>query len=484
MGDLEFLQFMHRVVMLGFMFAFGACVGSLINVLVWRLPRGLGVVTPASACPSCGTRLTWRENIPVIGWIMLRGRCRFCSARVSAEYPIVEAIVGFLFVATYLLCYGLPDAVGHMGAPHAMAPAWAGIGVKWTWPIFVMWLILLGCLVAMTIVDAKTFTIPAPLTTVPLVLGLVVHPAYAAWVSSWEGLKFVPSAGWTWVIPSPGGQGWGVWWIGLALGGAAGLVLANVLMATGLIRRSFLDAEEWERGEVARLRALHREKHVEGTTETPGDAGTIEPATAAVVGLSLEKAEEDELSADEEAFVFNPEVWRGYPHARREVLREVIFLAPVIGLGLLGGWVALKVAGCGPSPSGFGLVCEHSAPLWLDALAGALLGMLIGGGAVWFVRIAGSLAFGKEAMGLGDVHMMAAVGACLGWIDATLGFLGSAFVGILWAIFGLVLGGRLKRSMPLGPFLAVATVLVVVCKPLLIRWLVPHLGAWEVYSIP
>jgi leader peptidase (prepilin peptidase)/N-methyltransferase len=100
-------------------------------------------------------------------------------------------------------------------------------------------------------------------------------------------------------------------------------------------------------------------------------------------------------------------------------------------------------------------------------LSGVLLGYLIGGGLVWAVRILGSIGFGREAMGLGDVHLMAAVGACIGWIDSTLAFFGAAFVGLAWAILSGISGGKLRRMMPYGPFLAVSTVLVLLGKPLI-----------------
>src|SRR6202000_220208 len=95
------------------------------------------------------------------------------------------------------------------------------------------------------------------------------------------------------------------------------------------------------------------------------------------------------------------------------------------------------------------------------------LGYLVGGGLVWAVRIGGSLGFGREAMGLGDVHLMGAVGACIGWVDWTLAFFGAAFVGLAWAILSGISGGKLRRMMPYGPFLAVSTVLVMLGKPVI-----------------
>src|ERR1700761_6169590 len=84
-----------------FAFAFGAVIGSFLNVVVWRLPRGESLVSPPSHCPKCNTRLAWFDNIPVFGWLMLRGKCRYCREPISARYPIVEAITGLLFVFYY-----------------------------------------------------------------------------------------------------------------------------------------------------------------------------------------------------------------------------------------------------------------------------------------------------------------------------------------------------------------------------------------------
>jgi leader peptidase (prepilin peptidase)/N-methyltransferase len=109
--------------------------------------------------------------------------------------------------------------------------------------------------------------------------------------------------------------------------------------------------------------------------------------------------------------------------------------------------------------------------LWVQVLAGVLLGYLVGGAVVWLVRIFGSLAFGKEAMGMGDVHLMAAVGACLGWVDSTIAFFGAAFVGLAWTLLGALFSGKVTRQMPYGPYLAAATLLVLVFKPLICRWL-------------
>ncbi len=86
-------------------FLFGAIIGSFLNVLVWRLPRGESVVRPRSYCPACGTPIPARWNIPIISWVLLRGRCRNCAVSISARYPLVEFATALLFV-TLLLEWG------------------------------------------------------------------------------------------------------------------------------------------------------------------------------------------------------------------------------------------------------------------------------------------------------------------------------------------------------------------------------------------
>lgn len=75
----------------------GLLVGSFLNVVVWRVPRGESVVSPPSACPGCGARVRPRDNVPVLSWLLLRGRCRDCRAPISARYPLVEAGTAVLF---------------------------------------------------------------------------------------------------------------------------------------------------------------------------------------------------------------------------------------------------------------------------------------------------------------------------------------------------------------------------------------------------
>jgi leader peptidase (prepilin peptidase)/N-methyltransferase len=83
-------------------FLFGLAFGSFLNVVIYRLPRGKSVVAPRSACPGCGTAIAAYDNIPVVSWLVLRGRCRHCQTRISPRYLLVELLNGILFLAMFL----------------------------------------------------------------------------------------------------------------------------------------------------------------------------------------------------------------------------------------------------------------------------------------------------------------------------------------------------------------------------------------------
>jgi leader peptidase (prepilin peptidase)/N-methyltransferase len=81
----------------------GLMVGSFLNVVIWRVPRAESVVRPRSHCPSCGTLIAERDNIPLVSWLLLQGRCRSCRARISVRYPAVEMLTALMFAATAAL---------------------------------------------------------------------------------------------------------------------------------------------------------------------------------------------------------------------------------------------------------------------------------------------------------------------------------------------------------------------------------------------
>ncbi|HZW09492.1 MAG TPA: A24 family peptidase [Phycisphaerales bacterium] len=530
-----------------FAFAFGACIGSLTNVLVYRMPRNLSVVRPASRCPGCEHVLTWRENIPVLGWVLLRGKCRFCKAPISPEYPLVEAFVGLVFVLFYTLWYIVPDSHAlWLGFDwSAIKPEWAENGWTLTWPVFVTLLALVSSLIAMTIIDARTFTIPLALAWAPTLLAFVAHPAWAAVLPAMGRTWRHTAPGEWWAIPTPGPHGWPL--LCASLGGLAGLLIAVVLLATGLLRRSFADYDEWEEKtfpladgatpaasdvlaraevdppiapfphppaqagaelintEVSKPRAP-REGRVLAIVAAlalvgllAGGAGAARagfPAAAgAIAGLliaipvagpliRLARGKPGGTAAPGEDG--SPaEMWIQYPHARREVLRELLFLAPCLGLGVLGWYAGLRFgAPWTAHPMTGQPLAATPIPMWLSALGGVALGYLVGGGIVWGIRIFGTLGFGREAMGLGDVHLLAAVGACLGWIDAVLAFFLAPFMALYMVVVQAAWTGGGRRAMPYGPYLAVATLAVVLGKPAIELALTAMFSPPEPINIP
>ena len=128
-------------------FAFGLVFGSFLNVCIYRLPRGLSVVSPRSACPNCGKAIAFYDNIPVLSWIILGARCRNCKVRINARYAAAELLTAALF----LLCYW------HFGLSLAM--------LKCTLLAF----LLLGLIFT----DAETHLLPDKMTLPGLALGVV-----------------------------------------------------------------------------------------------------------------------------------------------------------------------------------------------------------------------------------------------------------------------------------------------------------------------
>ncbi len=129
-------------------------MGSFLNVVVYRLPAGLSLLHPPSHCPSCKHRLGSRENIPVFGWLLLAGRCRWCRIPISPRYPLVEALTGVLFCAVYSF-FGFSP-------------------VTWGYWLLISWLL------SLSLIDWDTMTLPDELTRSGLILGLIFQ-GFLAW---------------------------------------------------------------------------------------------------------------------------------------------------------------------------------------------------------------------------------------------------------------------------------------------------------------
>ncbi len=131
----------------------GACVGSFLNLVAWRLPREESVLWPPSHCSRCGTRLAWFDNVPVLGWVVLRGRCRSCSGGISVRHPGIEALCAGLWVG---VLGAQPDAMGLAPDPLLLIPA------GW---LFVSLLLLLA------LIDLDQLWIPEPMCRWGVVAG-------------------------------------------------------------------------------------------------------------------------------------------------------------------------------------------------------------------------------------------------------------------------------------------------------------------------
>jgi len=289
-----------------------------------------------------------------------------------------------LFVVTYFVFFWPPREtwVSEIGGSWWMRSQLAG-----AWPAYLVMVSLLSGLVAATLVDARTFLIPAGITTTMTIVavgGWLIQGILTSRITD-PALFPLPLAGWTTIL--------------VTLGGLLGTVVACQLLWSGRIRRSFADYDDY--------------------------------------------VKDDEPLAE-------------YPHGRREMRHELAFLFPILAGGLA-GW---GLAGI--------LSLESTPPRLLEILGAVLLGWFVGGGLVWGVRILGTLGFGREAMGMGDVHLLAAIGAALGWMDPIRIFFLAPFLALGWiAISRLIakLVRREGRELPYGPHLAAATIVVVFARP-------------------
>jgi leader peptidase (prepilin peptidase)/N-methyltransferase len=145
--------------------------GSFLNVCIYRMPRELSVVSPRSACPACGTAIAFYDNIPVLSWVMLRGRCRNCKSRISPRYAIVELITGLLFVAAYVV----PQASWFMD--HFRATLVKSFPVEVSYDptaISIRLCVFSFLLIGLIFTDAETKLLPDLLTKPGIVAGLAL----------------------------------------------------------------------------------------------------------------------------------------------------------------------------------------------------------------------------------------------------------------------------------------------------------------------
>ena len=144
----------------------GSCVGSFINVVGWRLPREESVVWPGSHCPSCGHSVQWHDNIPVIGWLALRGRCRNCDQPISARYPIVEALSAGLWL-TAAWAIGLGAGTVSADSVTTLVTLVGGV-------------VLISLLMPLVLIDIDHLWLPEPICRAGVISGLLATGLVAA----------------------------------------------------------------------------------------------------------------------------------------------------------------------------------------------------------------------------------------------------------------------------------------------------------------
>jgi leader peptidase (prepilin peptidase)/N-methyltransferase len=190
---------------------FGLIVGSFLNVVVARLPEHRSLWGPRSACPGCGAAIAWHDNIPIVSFAALGGRCRACGMKIAWRYPLIEAITAGLFLLAY----------ARFGLSAALIPA----------------LLLLGALVAITFIDLERQIIPDVITLPGIVTGVGANLATGAvsWVDSLIGALVAGGLFFAIILASGGGMGGGDMKLGAMLGAFLGWQLALVAVFLAVV---------------------------------------------------------------------------------------------------------------------------------------------------------------------------------------------------------------------------------------------------------
>jgi leader peptidase (prepilin peptidase)/N-methyltransferase len=380
-----------------FIFAFGSCIGSFLNVVVYRMPRDKSLITPPSSCPSCGKHIRFYDNIPLFSWVLLGRKCRFCRNPISARYFLIELLTAVVFLGLFILYFYTDLRKTVQPFPDR------------GWLIYLLHIILLSAFIAASAIDLEHWIIPLAICWLVTAVGLIgsaVGP-YIIDPALIRAYSLLP------VASAKTGS--------LAVGAAIGLAISWGLLASGLLKRSY-----------------ETDEHAEG--------GQVEQKDNA--------AKDDSAGSTEEI----PE--QHFNH-RLEAFREIIFLLPIIACSLVAYWII---------SSTISIESQNNFPAQHPVVAGflgSLWGYFIGCGIVWSVRIFGTLAFGKEAMGLGDVHLMGAAGTVIGPILVVVAFFIAPFFGLAWAGFQMFF--KKIRQSPYGPFLSLGIFVVMILHDLILN---------------
>jgi leader peptidase (prepilin peptidase)/N-methyltransferase len=188
---------MEYLIPVTFVYAFlwGAIWGSFLNVVVWRLPRNMSLTRPPSHCPKCSTPIRWYDNVPVFGWLWLRGKCRACKAPISARYPLVEATMGLLSLAIWT----------HVAHGRIMTEPMQVLAIP-----FLLHFFFVFALLAIALIDFDLTIIPHELTLPTAAIGLIgalLLPKTGVWVAYHPSVDIVDAlvgmvvgAGGVWLV--------------------------------------------------------------------------------------------------------------------------------------------------------------------------------------------------------------------------------------------------------------------------------------------
>ncbi len=438
-----------------FLAMFGACVGSFLNVVIHRLPWGQSIVTPGSRCPTCCTSIAWYDNIPVVSFLALGGKCRNCGTQISARYGFVELLTAMLFVVLYD-AYFISSA--HQGF----------LALGQDWPMFLAHIALFAVLLACSAMDIEHYMINITLPYAAMVVALL------AWVGGYQADRISPYA-----LPTVG-----------LLSFAGCLAAGLALVAQALLVRLF------QPGHQNHHQADHPDDQESLTTENLPDNNDQSPARSTnitgmiMVGLmalaclgliiSTIMGPSDQNSFTDRALicillVFISIVFGCIPTresdklitetieqersgARKEALSDLLALTPAIICAAAAVVAAIHVPA-------FAQVLKQALSFSvagrvpIGGFANWLCGLIIAAGFGWLIRIGFTLLFGKEAMGVGDIYMLAAAGCVVGWLATVVGFFLGAVVALLGVL--ILLLWKTTRALSFGPWLSIGVLITI-----------------------
>lgn len=376
---------------------FGACAGSFLGVVIHRLPRGVSIVTPPSRCGVCGTRLSAFENVPILGWLLLRGRCRHCGTPIPASCIWMEAVVAAITATItwaalsqgQLWSPGIVDACLPLSLSLGLPPTLLAQGIALAVLLVVTWL-----LIAAFVIDWELLIIPDEITK-----GLQVIAIPAA-VLVGTNLIWGPGAQRPWAL---------MWWL-----------------------------QRWDR--------------FDGWIATPATAawrlGLCAGLGIAAILLSL-------LAARWIYSRFDRDAWSDQDH-RALGLGAVWFCAWLALWSALGVILLLAMP-----PGIVETPWQSNPWFKLHlSLLHAVLGSLVGWGLPWAIGLIGTVAFRRSAMGYADVKLLGALGAFLGPVGVIACFVFATVVGTIVGIPARFFGGGRQvpfgPSLAAGAVLAIA----------------------------